>query len=270
MREIQTNERTNEWMNEWMNERWKEEEETNGQKEEGGRYKKKIWKKGRKEGRSCAWAHLKHVSGVLIVTYVSTSSTVIILYAQCINVRLMWICWTPQRICWLLLLSMYLIVEHITLFPIYSFVFPCIRLYPLYSPVFLYSFSFRSFFLFTYRKIGTHGVEWRRTAQNKCHWHSRIDNLSLHRGVIGECVYLLYFINITGIVWKQLSKTSMCNWNRWSYVSLAISLFSIIHYLRIYIPFSKCNTLTTGWQLGRLVMISFWWKISLFNDQFRF
>ena len=37
------------------------------------------------------------------------------------------------------------------------------------------------------------------------------------------------------------------------------------------LPFPNAtHLLLHGWQLGRLVIISFWWKISLFSDQFRF
>ena len=44
--------------------------------------------------------------------------------------------------------------------------------------------------VFSYRKLGTHGVERRRTAQNNCHCHSRIDHLltCIAGGVIGECM----------------------------------------------------------------------------------
>ena len=56
-------------------------------------------------------------------------------------------------------------------------------------------------FDFSYRKLGTHGVERRRTAQNKCHCHSRIDHLLTCIEVSFENVCNSHFVNIkTGIV----------------------------------------------------------------------
>ena len=63
------------------------------------------------------------------------------------------------------------------------------------------SFKIISDIFITYRKLGTHGVEGQRTAQNKCHWHSRIDHVLTCTEVSLENERILYFVNIkTGIV----------------------------------------------------------------------